>query len=65
VLVSVLNVLVVDMGVSVGLSIVTVLVLVLVLDVFMIVQDMRMGVRHVIMCVLMGMLRCGHRFVRP
>lgn len=62
VLVSVLNVLVVDMWVSVGLAVVTVIVFVF--DVLMVVQDVRVGVRHVVMCVLMGVLCCGHRFSR-
>jgi len=60
VLVSVLNILVVDMWVSVGLRIVTVFVLMF--DVRMIVQDVRMGVRDVVVCVLMGVLCCGHGF---
>jgi hypothetical protein len=44
---------------SVGLTVVTVFVLVL--DVLMIVLNVRVGVRHVLVRVLMGVLRCGHR----
>ena len=58
VFVSVLKVLFVDVRVLVGLSAVTVLVLVL--DVLMIVQDVRVRMRHVPVCVLMGVLCCGH-----
>ncbi|MGH3780408.1 MAG: hypothetical protein ACRDRO_07215 [Pseudonocardiaceae bacterium] len=55
---SVLNVLVVGMWVSVGLAVVAVIVFVF--DVLMIVQDVRVGVRDVVVRVLMGVLCCGH-----
>lgn len=56
--VSVLKVLLVNMRVLMGLSVVTVLVSML--DVFMIVHGVRVRMRHVPVRVLMGVLCCGH-----
>ena len=58
VLVSVLKVLLVNMRVLMGLSFVTVLVCML--DVFMIVHNVRVSMRHVPVGVLMGVLCRGH-----
>lgn len=58
VFVSVLDALLVDMRVLVCLSGVTVFVRVL--DVLMIVQDVRVSMRHVPVCMLMGVRCCGH-----
>ncbi|HVE95663.1 MAG TPA: hypothetical protein VNA67_01545 [Pseudonocardiaceae bacterium] len=55
---SVLKVLLVNMRVLMGLSVVTVLVSML--DVFMIVHGVRVRMRHVPVRVLMGVLCCGH-----
>lgn len=57
VFVSVLKVLLVDVRVRMFLS--GVAVFMLVLDVLVIVQDVRVGVRHILMCVLMGVLLHG------
>ncbi len=57
VFVSVLKILRVDVRVRVRLSVVAVFMLVL--DVLVIVQDVRVGVRHIPMCVLMGVLLHG------
>lgn len=61
VLVRTFEVLLVDMRVPVGLSVVTVFVLVL--NVFMIVQDVRMRMCHIPVSVLMGVLPTGHRLL--
>ena len=54
VVVSVLEVAVVDMTVRVGLSVVTVF------DMLMIVQNMRVSMGHIVVRVLMIVLCCGH-----
>jgi hypothetical protein len=59
VLVNVLEILFVDVRVGVGLPVVAVFMLVL--NVFVIVQDMRVRMRHIPMSVLMAVLHSGHR----
>lgn len=58
VFVSFLKVLLVNMQVLMGLSVVTVLMRML--DVFMIVHNVRVSMRHVLVGVLMGVLCRGH-----
>lgn len=58
VVVSVLKLLLVNVRMLVSLCVVTVFVFVL--DVLMIVQDVRVRMRHVPVRVLMGVLCCGH-----
>jgi hypothetical protein len=63
VFVSVLNVFLMDMWVLVSLSVMAVLMLVL--DVVMIMQGVRVRMRHILVRMLMSMLCCGHRLLRP